>query len=134
MAIAIWDMTTYTTGVTLYGITGRWITLPDAFQTLGYMLTTTPVKTVNPYGLFIEYLGSTSPFFAATNGGYVPVVGGVKVNSYMKGARSFLVNDPCDTVLASASGGLAVNTLHPGGIRRFILYYRAMGEFGEVPA
>ena len=139
MALAMWDITTITTGATLYGTTGRWVTFPDAFPAIGYMMTTTPVKVTDAYGLFIEYVASTSPVSSpttlATQGGILQIVAPWKVLSYQKGTRSFLLA----STEAQVTAGLTEATQHStiagaSRVKRLILYYRGMSEYGECPS
>jgi hypothetical protein len=140
MALAVWDITTITSPTTLYGVAAvRWVTFPDAYPVIGYMMTTTPVKGTSAYGLYIELVASTSPMISSGAGvaTVAPVQVPWKVRSYQKGTRSFIID--CDQVtMQTGSGALESGTLNGvlgvNRLKRLILYYRAMDEVGEVPA
>ena len=141
MALAVWDITTITTGTTLYGTTGRWATFPDAFPSIGYMMTTTPTKATSAYGLYAEYVASTSPVCAPTTlaamGGIIQAVVPWKVRSYQKGTRSFLLAETWATITTTATLPEATTpstTIGRSAVKRLILYYRALGEYGECPS
>lgn len=141
MALAIWDITTITTGTTLYGFTGRWATFPDAFPPIGYMMTTTPTKATSAYGLYVEYIASTSPVSSptalATQGGTVQLVQPWKARSYQKGTRSFQIAETWVAITTTATlpeQTTATAVVGRAPIKRLILYYRAMDEYGETPS
>ena len=141
MALAIWDITTITTGTTLFGTTGRWATFPDAFPPIGYMMTTTPTKATSAYGLYAEYIASTSPVSSpatlATQGGIIQAVVPWKVRSYQKGTRSFLIAETWATITTTAKLPEATTpstTVGSTPVKRLILYYRSLSEYGDTPS
>jgi len=129
MALAIWDMAAASTRIcpttrALFGVARRWVTFPDMYPPIGYMLTTTPgVGLRGGYGFFQEYCrGTTAP-------GINPVIyRAVGVKAYQKGTRSF--------ALASTAGAAVGYSMVPVAclLKRLVLYYRAMDEYGEIPA
>lgn len=127
MALAIWDMPMASTRVapttrTLFGAARRWVTFPDMYPPIGYMLTTTPgIGLRGGYGLYQEYTRVT------TAPGINPVIfRPLGVKAYQKGTRSFAL---ANTVTANY-GQVSVTSQ----LKRLILYYRAMDEYGETPA
>lgn len=130
MALAVWDITTITSGTTLYGSTSRWLTYPDAFPPAGYMMTTTPTIATSAYGLYIEYNGyCTTSIGPGGTGSFCRHIQPIKVRSYIKGTRSFILDGEIDnTTLQRASEGIA---LAP---KKLILYYRSVSEYGDTPS
>ena len=141
MALAIWDITTITTGTTLFGTVGRWATFPDAFAPIGYMMTTTPTKATSAYGLYAEYVASTSPVSSpvtfATQGGIIQAVVPWKVRSYQKGTRSFLIAETWAAITTTATlpeATVPSSTIGRAAVKRLILYYRSLSEYGDTPS
>lgn len=139
MALAIWDITTITSGTVLYGATSRWVTFPDAFPPAGYLMTTTPTRATSAYGLYVEYMASTTPVWTTVTfssaGGVLCVGIPIKVRSYQKGTRSFILDQAWATITAALPEQTrATTTVGRAPLKRLILYYRAMDEYGETPS
>ncbi len=139
MTLAIWDITTITSNAanTHFGLAARWEEIPDMYPPIGFMFTsTTPAARaqLSTYGLFVEYQGSTTISVAGGAGRGATIYRPIRVRAYQKGTRWFIIG----SANAAGSGMRDVdlhceNTIaHP--IKRLILYYRAMDEYGETPA
>ncbi len=136
MTLAIWDITTITSNAanTHFGVAGRWEEIPDMYPPIGFMFTsTTPgARTVanafSSYGLFIEYQCTTSGGANSLTCGTVRHMP-LQARAYQKGTRWFSI------ATAIRDGDLPSSVHHhTNPVKRLILYYRAMDEYGETPS
>lgn len=128
MAYAEFFVTTAcaTTSVTMFGVLGPWIELPDAFAPILWIDTTSPA-TAPCSGLWIQS-GTTANTGIAT---VMPIVMNyqVQVMNYEPGTKWFLPSDIGTKTVGSALGmGLNENATIGTGPRQWKLYYRAVGE------
>ncbi len=131
MTLAIWDITTITSTAanTHFGLASRWEEIPDMYPPIGFMFTsTTPGARAqrSSYGLYIEYICTT---IAPKVPSGKPIYMALRARAYQKGTRWFIV----DAMLKDAD--LAnIKPQRTNSLKRLILYYRAMDEYGETPA
>jgi len=139
MTLAIWDITTITSNALNlhFGISARWEEIPDMFPPIGFMFTsTTPAARaqLSTYGLFVEYVGTTSAAMAGSKAMGMPHFRPMRVRAYQKGTRWFIIGSQAAAGSGLIDANLTCTPTIAYPIKRLILYYRALDESGEVPA
>lgn len=130
MAYAEFYVTTAcaTTSVTMFGVLGPWVELPDVFPPILWIDTTSPASAICE-GLWIQCGTSLSGTPIADGTGVMNHH--VQVMNYEPGTKWFLVPDIGARTAGNAVGlgiGLNSQALIALGPRQWKLYYRAVGE------